>query len=656
MSGEPVRGSFARGCVRVLALAEGTVRFDSPTGQFAMNALGVIPWTARAGTWTVVSIDPGVEQLLGHPRSAWRGKGFWLSHVEAADRDQLERCLNDAVQHPDGPTVCEYRFTDADGSSRWLRSTITWRATSPDKVTGYHLDITAERQTREAATVLGDEYRYALQVAGIRMWQRGALEREGFVSPEITSLAGISADTRVSFADWLERIHPRDRDRVVEHSDAGRFDGPVPPGIVLPLSHLEFRVRHVDGSIRWLASTVAVIQPSFRSKLRIFGTIADVTDRVRERRARRTAVRLYREIWQSFPGGAAVIDPSGAIVEVNATWETQAREPLSVIGAGPGANYLETARKAGVDGDAFAARAAEGITSVLSGSTTQFTMDYTPYRSGNTDERWYRMRVLPLHRPARGAIILHDDITERVTAERATQRHRDDLTHMQRLATLGELATSIAHELNQPLAAIMASASTLRRILRDRGDVEPLNPIVNDIIESAARAADVVRRARAMVRHDTAVLESVSINEVVNAVARLIASDLVIHQVALRLELDPNVRSIIGDHIQLQQVLLNLLLNAVDALDKLPRERRNVIVSTRQVSDTTIELQVRDTGAGISPEIMNRVFEPFVTTKRKGTGLGLAIVRAIVRAHGGEVFAGTSAEGGAAFRVVLTNP
>ena len=127
-------------------------------------------------------------------------------------------------------------------------------------------------------------------------------------------------------------------------------------------------------------------------------------------------------------------------------------------------------------------------------------------------------------------------------AERANQRHREDLTHMQRLATLGELATSIAHELNQPLAAIMASASTARRILRDRGDVEPLKPIVNDILESAARAADVVRRARAMVRHDSAILESVSVNEVVNAVARLIASDLVIHQVSLKLELDPNVR------------------------------------------------------------------------------------------------------------------
>jgi two-component system, LuxR family, sensor kinase FixL len=359
-------------------------------------------------------------------------------------------------------------------------------------------------------------------------------------------------------------------------------------------------------------------------------------------------------VWQSFPGSAAVLDRAGVIVEVNPMWESLAQQREADHGR-VGANYLEAARKAGELGDEFAASTADGISAVLAGTSPQFTQDFASTNSGD-EERWYRMRVLPLHRPSRGAIVLHDDITERVVAERATQRHREDLTHMQRLATLGELATSIAHELNQPLAAIMASASTARRILRDRGDVEPLKPVVNDILESAARAADVVRRARAMVRHDTSVLENVSINEVVSAVSRLMASDLVIHQVSLKLELDPNAQPVIGDHIQLQQVLLNLLLNSVDALDPLPRERRNVIASTRQISDKTLELQVRDTGRGIAPEIAARIFEPFVTTKRKGTGLGLAIVRAIVHAHGGEVFAGTSVEGGAAFRVVLTNP
>jgi two-component system, LuxR family, sensor kinase FixL len=618
-----------------------------------MTALGVIPWTARAGTWTVVSIGSVGELILGHPRRAWRGKGFWLSHVEPADRDRLVRCLNEAADR-ERPTVCEYRFADAQGGILWLRSAVTWRPEFPGKVSGFHIDVTAEREARPVVSVLDEQYRYALDVAGVAIWQRGANELDGWMHPAVTALAGLPADARVSFTEWLDRVHPRDRDRSSEHASYACFSGPVTAGAVVPLSRLDYRVRHVDGSIRWLSSTIATVASADGSDVRIFGTIADVTERVRERRARRAAERLYRDVWQSFPGSAAVLDRAGVIVEVNPMWEGLAQQREADHGR-VGANYLEAARKAGELGDEFAASTADGISAVLAGTSPQFTQDFASTNSGD-EERWYRMRVLPLHRPSRGAIVLHDDITERVVAERATQRHREDLTHMQRLATLGELATSIAHELNQPLAAIMASASTARRILRDRGDVEPLKPVVNDILESAARAADVVRRARAMVRHDTSVLENVSINEVVSAVSRLMASDLVIHQVSLKLELDPNARPVIGDHIQLQQVLLNLLLNSVDALDPLPRERRNVIVSTRQISDKTLELQVRDTGRGIAPEIAARIFEAFVSTKRKGTGLGLAIVRAIVHAHGGEVFAGTSAEGGAAFRVVLTNP
>jgi two-component system sensor kinase FixL len=124
--------------------------------------------------------------------------------------------------------------------------------------------------------------------------------------------------------------------------------------------------------------------------------------------------------------------------------------------------------------------------------------------------------------------------------------------------------------------------------------------------------------------------------------------------VSLQLDLDPDVRAVIGDRVQLQQVLLNLLLNAVDAVDQLSRERRNVIVTTRQIGDGDVELRVHDTGDGLPPGLGNRVFEAFVTTKRKGTGLGLAIVRAIVHAHGGRVLAENAPDGGALFRVILS--
>jgi PAS domain S-box len=625
--------------------------------QDSMDGLGVVAWTARAGTWTVTSIGRNVESIFGYPRRAWRTKGFWLAHVEATDRPLVGGFLDDVLaRHPVSPRKCEYRFLDARGEVRWVRTTVarTPRSVRAGNVSGLHLDITEARRARDTLTGVDERYQFALRVAGVSLWERSAAQEEGWMPASITALAGFGSSTRVTWTEWLERIHPRDRQRVLEHASRGY--GPVSAlrEHDEPLSRIEYRVRHVDGTTRWLETTIATVQRAGESAPVVFGTVADITDRVRERTARRTAERLHRDVWESIPSSTAVVDRSGVIVEVNPAWEVITRAGDGPSDAYVGVNYLAVARQSAARGEQAGERAADGIAGVLAGTLRQFMFDYTCTVAGYDAERWMRMRALPLHRPARGAIIMHDDITDRMTAEWAAQRRRDDLTHMQRLATLGELATSIAHELNQPLAAIMASASTARRILRDHGDMEMLKPIVNDVLEAAARAADVVRRARAMVRHDDAILETLSVNDLVSGVARLMASDLVIRQVSLRLDLDPNVRSVVGDRVQLQQVLLNLLLNAVDAVDGLPREERNVIVTTRQIGDGDVELVVRDTGRGIPPGMGNRVFEPFVTTKRKGTGLGLAIVRAIVHAHGGRVLAESPIDGGAAFRVVLS--
>lgn len=620
-----------------------------------MDALGVIPWTARAKTWTFTHIGRGVESLLGYPERDWRKSGFWLAHVDGADRDALLDSLHDAMTCPQrSAVVCVYRFANAAGEMRWLRSAIRRRARVRDSLAGVHIDVTAERR---ASSPRFDEdlYRYALSTAGVVMWEAGADERDGWVNPVLSALIGFASGHRLRQREWLQRVHPRDRALVAEHASDACSPAVRPPGgNVTPLSRAEYRIRHADGSMRWLATTVAMVPSHDGSAPRVFGTGADITERMRERSALREAERLYHDVWQSLPGSAAVLDRAGVIVQVNHAWEAVTRVGAGAPGCYLGKNYLTEVRAAAARGDATAAGVADGLALVLRGAGEQFTADY----SCRVDdvERWFRLRILPLHRAARGAIVIHDDITERMAAEWATQQLRNDLTHMQRLATLGELATSIAHELNQPLAAIMASASTARRVLRDNHDIAMLRPVVNDILESAARAADVVRRARVMVRHDASTLEKVSINDVVSAVARLLASDLVIHQVALETELDRRVRPVVGDSVQLQQVLLNLLLNAVDALRGMPRDRRMITVTTRHVEPNTVELRVGDTGPGIRPDLVDRVFEPFITTKHKGTGLGLAIVRAIVHAHGGEVFAESPAEGGAAFRVVLSVP
>jgi C4-dicarboxylate-specific signal transduction histidine kinase len=300
-------------------------------------------------------------------------------------------------------------------------------------------------------------------------------------------------------------------------------------------------------------------------------------------------------------------------------------------------------------GDASAQVALDGLARVLA-NDEQFVQEYE-CPSPEQPVRWFRMSAFPLRPPARGAIVMHWDVTERKLSELAVRRERDRLADVQRLSTMSELATSIAHELNQPLAAIMASASTLRRQLK-LDDRWGLQSTIDDIIASTARAAEVMRRARSMVRGDSGMRESVTLNEIVDAVTRLLASDLVIQQVTLTTSLGDSLPPIVGDRIQLQQVLLNLLLNAIDAVHDQPRERRMVHVATSR-AEADVVITVSDTGAGLAPEIVDRVFDPFATTKPDGTGLGLSIVRAIVEAHAGRVWVESTTEGGAAFRVSL---
>jgi two-component system sensor kinase FixL len=155
------------------------------------------------------------------------------------------------------------------------------------------------------------------------------------------------------------------------------------------------------------------------------------------------------------------------------------------------------------------------------------------------------------------------------------------------------------------------------------------------------------------VRADDPVFELVSLNDVIADVARFLRSDLIIRQTTLRLDLEPELPQVRGDRVRLQQVMLNLLLNALDSTESQPASHRSIVVTSRHGADDAVDICVRDSGAGFPPELCAKLFEPFVTTKRNGTGLGLAIVRAIVQAHGGQVLAENPVEGGAAFRVLL---
>jgi two-component system, LuxR family, sensor kinase FixL len=246
------------------------------------------------------------------------------------------------------------------------------------------------------------------------------------------------------------------------------------------------------------------------------------------------------------------------------------------------------------------------------------------------------------------------DITARKQAELDAQRDRAELSHLSRVALMGEMSASIAHELNQPLAGILSNAAAGQRFI-DRGDVNlrEIREMFGDIIADGRRASDVVRGIRGMVKKEQAERRSVDLNDVVTDALRMASPDAVLRSCQLETSLDANLPAIDGDPVQLQQVLLNLVINAFDAMRDTPPPRRKVVIATQSNGNGTVCTSVRDHGVGISEDMRNRLFDPFFSTKTEGLGMGLAIVRSIIEAHGGTITAENLNDGGARFEFVL---
>jgi len=246
------------------------------------------------------------------------------------------------------------------------------------------------------------------------------------------------------------------------------------------------------------------------------------------------------------------------------------------------------------------------------------------------------------------------DISARKLAEAEALQHREDLGHLSRVAVMGEMAASIAHELNQPLSGIISNASAGQRFI-DRGNVDlgDLRDLLADIVADGRRAGDVIRGVQSMVKKGAPVRQRVNLNDLVLNVVRMVKPDAVLHSCKMETLLDPNLPPIEADPIQLEQVLINLVINAFDAMRKTPLDRRKVVIATERNGDGTICTSVRDYGVGISEEARERLFDHFFTTKAKGMGMGLGIVRSIVESHGGTVTAENVAVGGARFHFTL---
>ncbi len=406
----------------------------------------------------------------------------------------------------------------------------------------------------------------------------------------------------------------------------------------------QFRRRSRSGEDLHLAVSLSPIEPSPGSQgghLWIFHRLDEPIDA--ENRRLRSTNSFLQSALDSLSAHIAILDDQGVIVAVNRAWNDFGSEntqgpPLDSVGI----NYLEVCSKSASSSNAPEAALMErGITEVLGRKRSNFYLQYPCHAPDR--ERWFQARVTRFAVDGGDRLVIsHENITEAKIAERRLREHLEQLSHVQRLETMGEMSAALAHELNQPLAAISNYTSGSYRRLQRNEHVSP------DVLEAmrlalaeANRAAEIIKGVRRFTRNAKLQRERVNINDIVAESISLASSEIRGRGTTIVPRYARTLPPVLADTIHLQQVLINLMRNACEAMEQSAGSDRLIEIETSSPTPERVEVRVSDRGPGIDPDSMAHLFDPFKTTKASGMGLGLAICRSIVEAHQGRIWAQT---------------
>jgi len=364
---------------------------------------------------------------------------------------------------------------------------------------------------------------------------------------------------------------------------------------------------------------------------------------------------LHAAVLASLHDQVAVLDSRGAVIEINDSWRhaVDAAPPSRFDRVLAGENYLQCCARAAEQGDRTACEHLAALRALLYGSEDRRLLECR--EAGEGDSAWFEVSFERLRRAEGGTVITRTDVTSRKRAEADARNQRQQLTHLSRAAVLGQLSGAFAHELKQPLTSILGNAeAALSIIQKGAPDMVELAEILRDIVQDDERAAQVIQRLRSLLGKGETQHTPVELNEVVRESLELTHSEFITRNVLATLQLDQSLPAVLADRVQMQQVVLNLLMNACEAMVATPLGRRQVTVSTRFVAHAeAAQITVQDNGPGIAVGDTDRIFQPFVTTKTHGLGLGLAICRSVAEAHHGVLWAENASEGGATFHIKI---
>jgi signal transduction histidine kinase len=369
---------------------------------------------------------------------------------------------------------------------------------------------------------------------------------------------------------------------------------------------------------------------------------------------RARAESLHAAVLSSVHDQIAVLDEDGTIIEVNESWRraVQLAHPARYDRVLAGDSYLDACRRAAESGDPACGEHLRALQDVLEGRETRYHFEHL--EPAGMEPAWIEVSIEKLQRPEGGAVVTRADVTLRKRAEQEARNQQQQLAHLGRAAVLGQLSGAFAHELNQPLTSILGNAEAALRLI-ETGALDPaeLRAILTDIVHDDMRAAQVIERLRALLSKGEIVRRRVDLNAAVRDVLELARSELITRHVRVDTTLDPELPEVLADRVQLQQIILNLLMNACEAMTGQPVADRKLVLATQQLAeDSCIQFTMRDSGCGIPPGDLERIFQPFVTTKAQGMGMGLAICRSVAESHRGRLWA-ESHGAGATFHLQL---
>jgi PAS domain S-box-containing protein len=533
------------------------------------------------------------------------------------------------------PYVIVQRFRRSDGVYRWFENRgFPLRDTAGRIVRWCVLltDVDEQKRAEEALAASERNLQLIIDTIPAMVWSALPDGTADFFNRHYLEFVGLTTEQATGWG-WTVALHPDDVDGLAGvwmHSMATGEPGEA-----------EARMRRHDGEYSWFLFRTSPLRGEGGEIVRWYGVNTNIEDRKR-------AEADLRRAYDSFADGQRLSHTGNFTADIVADEHVWSEELYRIFEFDPGSRVTVQAVREVIHPDDLPGFDS-GFERSLAGAEFDLVFRITT-RSGK--RKHVRALAHLVERVAGRPLFLGaiQDVTEWKVAEEALDRARSELAHVARVATLSTLTASIAHEVNQPLAGIVTNASTCLRMLDvDPPDLHGARETAKRTIRDGHRASDVITRLRALFTRKEFTVEPVDLNEATREVVALSSGDLQRNRVILQAELADALPLVTGDRVQLQQVVLNLLLNAVDAMSGVEDRPRHLLIRTGREGADRVRVTVRDTGAGVDPAGVDRLFEAFYTTKAGGMGVGLSVSRSIVERHDGRIWAEPNEGPGSSF-------